>query len=87
MLTTLKPNAPRGFDLMIGQWQVKHRQLKQRLTGCTQWIEFIGQSSTIKSLGGFGNLEDNQLNFHKCSFSAVALRSFDPQLKNSLYGG
>ena len=69
-------NAPRDFDFIIGDWSVKHRRLNSRFTSCIDWTEFDGLSSTVKTLGGFGNLEDNILYFPEGSFRALALRSF-----------
>lgn len=37
---------------MIGDWQVRHRRLNARLTGCADWTEFTGKSSTRKILVG-----------------------------------
>ncbi|MBD8525146.1 DUF1579 domain-containing protein [Pseudomarimonas arenosa] len=76
MLLTLDPAAPGDFDFIIGDWRVKHRSLKQRFSGCDDWLEFDGLSSTRKILGGFGNLEDNVLHFPDGAFRAVAMRSF-----------
>ena len=59
----LTATAPTDFDFMIGNWNVHHRRLNSRLTGCTTWTEFHGTSSTQKFLGGFGNVEDNILCF------------------------
>lgn len=78
MPLALDINAPRDFDFIIGDWRVKHRRLNSRLTGCKDWTEFDGDSSTIKILGGFGNLEDNLLHFPEGAFRAVAMRSFCP---------
>jgi hypothetical protein len=44
--------APNDFDFEIGSWRVKHLRLKERLVGCTEWVEFFGDSSTQKILGG-----------------------------------
>lgn len=68
--------APTDFDFIIGDWQVQHRRLNSRLTGCTDWTEFRGLSSTHKILGGFGNVEDNILQFPEGDVRAAALRSF-----------
>lgn len=38
--------------------------------------KFSGQSSTVKTLGGFGNLEDNILDFPDGRFRALAMRSY-----------
>lgn len=70
--------APTDFDFIIGNWHVRHRRLKERLTGCEEWVAFDGQSSTRKILGGFGNLEDNLLELPEGGYRAVALRSFKP---------
>jgi hypothetical protein len=69
--------APHDFDFVIGDWRVKHRRLKERLANCDEWIEFDGEMSTRKILGGFGNIEDNVLRFPEGEFRAAALRSYD----------
>lgn len=76
MALPLDPAAPRDFDFIIGDWQVRHRRLRSRLTGCTDWETFDGYSSTVKTLGGFGNLEDNLLDFPGGAFRAIAVRSY-----------
>ncbi len=78
MSLPIDPAAPSDFDFIIGDWTVRHRRLNQRLVGCTDWTEFSGLSSTRKTLGGFGNLEDNLLHYPGGSFRAIALRSFCP---------
>ena len=74
-------STPKDFDFEIGEWSVKHRKLKDVFSNNSEWIEFEGDSSTKKILGGFGNLEENILHFPETSFNAVALRSFDPETK------
>jgi hypothetical protein len=76
MSLPLDAGAPKDFDFIIGDWVVKHRRLDSRLTRCTDWTEFEGNSSTVKILGGFGNLEDNLLHFPDGTFRAAAMRSF-----------
>ncbi len=58
----MNASAPSDFDFAIGQWIVRHLRLRDRLVGCTDWIEFDGEMSTQQVLGGFGNIEDNLLN-------------------------
>jgi hypothetical protein len=72
----LEPNAPTDFDFIIGDWTVEHRRLNSRFTGCDAWTTFSGWSSTVKTLGGFGNLEDNLLDFPGGRFRALAMRSY-----------
>ncbi len=78
MSNTTSP-APSDFDFMIGDWWVRHRRLNSRLTGCNDWTEFEGTSSTRKILGGLGNVEDNVLNFPDGEVKAAAFRSFNEE--------
>jgi len=66
------------FDFFIGSWDVSHRRLKERLAGCTDWVEFAGTSVVWKILGGLGNLDDNWLDLPGGPYRAATLRSFDP---------
>lgn len=66
------------FDFQIGSWQVRHRRLKERLAGCTEWDEFDGTSDMRPILGGDGNIEDNVLHIPGGTYRAIALRSYDP---------
>lgn len=77
MSLPLDQEAPHDFDFVIGDWRVHHRRLKARLSGCIEWEEFEGLSSTSRILGGFGNVEDNQIFLPNESYKAVAMRSFD----------
>jgi hypothetical protein len=72
----LETNAPTDFDFIIGDWTVHHRRLNARLKGCEEWTEFTGRTSTVKTLGGFGNLEDHLLDFPDGRVRALALRSW-----------
>ncbi|WP_249395347.1 hypothetical protein [Deinococcus sp. QL22] len=76
MPLVLDPHAPTDFDFIIGDWQVDHRRLNARFSNCTEWTTFDGRSSTTKTLGGFGNLEDNILHFPTGTVRALAMRSF-----------
>ena len=74
--------ASRDFDFEFGQWRVRHRRLKERLVGCTDWEEFAGRSETRPVLGGAGNIEDNILHAPDGDYRAIAIRSFDPQVRS-----
>jgi hypothetical protein len=75
------PAAPTDFDFEIGDWTVRHRRLKERLAGCDEWVEFHGDSSTRKVLGGYGNVEDNRLEMPDGTYRAIAIRSFDAKAR------
>ena len=51
------------------------------MIGCNEWTEFLGTSSTRKILEGFGNVEDNLLNFPDGEVKAAAFRSYDAESK------
>ncbi len=81
MPITVPESGPTDFDFMIGDWRVRHQRLNSRLTGCIEWTEFAGTSSTRKILGGFGNVEDNVLDFPDGQVRAAAFRSYDATSK------
>ena len=81
MSLPLESTAPCDFDFVIGDWVVSHRKLKERLAGCTEWVAFDGTSSTRHVLGGFGNIEDNQLLLPEGVYRAVALRSYNTETR------
>ncbi|TQF70070.1 DUF1579 domain-containing protein [Pseudoalteromonas luteoviolacea] len=81
MLGDLELTAPADFDFIIGEWNVTHHRLKDILVGCDEWVEFIGESSTVKTLGGFGNVEDNHLHYPDASVRAKAIRSYNSATK------
>jgi hypothetical protein len=70
-------DGARDFDFFIGNWQVRHRRLKERLASCDEWLEFNGSTSVIAILGGAGNMDDNVLDMPGCKYRAATLRSFD----------
>ncbi len=69
------------FDFFTGQWQVSHRRLKERLVGCNVWEEFSGACVVQKILGGFGNVDDNEVNLPSGAYRAVTLRSYDREAR------
>lgn len=76
-----QPSAPDDFDFFIGDWDVAHERLKTRLAGSTEWEHFPGRNIAHKVLGGFGNVDDNELHLPGGTYRAVTLRAFDPQAK------
>ncbi|WP_202840996.1 hypothetical protein [Luteimonas saliphila] len=79
MTSVERDEPPQDFNFAVGDWRVKHRRLRDRLAGCTDWVEFDGEMSTRKVLGGYGNVEDNVLHLPEGTYRALALRSFDPR--------
>ena len=71
------PNS-RDFDFLVGAWKVRHRRLKKRLAGNTEWIDFDGTFVNWPVLGGRGNAGDNVMNFPGAPFRGVGIRTLDP---------
>jgi len=79
--TAMPDNPTRDFDFLFGSWRVRHRRLKARLKGSTEWIEFDGSSAAQPVLDGLGNVDDNVIDLPGAPYRAATLRSFDPQTK------
>ena len=74
----LHPGAA-DFDFFIGDWQVAHKRLKERLKDCLEWDSFSGSCRTKKILGGAGNFDDNVLHMPNDTYHAATLRTFNAE--------
>jgi hypothetical protein len=45
------------FDFLHGRWRVHHRRLRERLTGCAEWITLTSTAECRPVLGGIGNVD------------------------------
>jgi hypothetical protein len=68
----------RGFDFLTGRWNVRHRKLRSRLDGCTDWFEFDGTLEVEPILGGLGNFDRNELADPSGAYEAHSLRLYNP---------
>ena len=66
------------WDWLVGSWTVRHRRLKARLAGSTEWEEFDGTSVLWLTMGGLGTVDDNVLELPGGTYRAVGIRAFDP---------
>jgi hypothetical protein len=71
------PERRRDFDFLVGNWTVRHRRLKQRLVGSTEWEEFTGSLNNLPVLGGQGNIGDNVFEAPGGGYRGIGLRAFD----------
>jgi hypothetical protein len=78
---TVANDPSHDFDFHFGKWHVRHRQLKERLANCEEWIEFDGSAAAWELLGGNGNMDDNVFNKPGGVYRGVTLRAFDPETK------
>lgn len=70
-------SGARGFDFLIGSWSVRHRRLKARLQGSSEWDEFPGTLDVRPFLHGLGNVDENVLEDPGGRYLATSLRVFD----------
>ncbi len=66
------------FDFLIGSWKIHNRFLKQRLCGCTEWMEFEARYDVELILNGLGNLGRYHAVRDDISIHGVSLRLFHP---------
>jgi hypothetical protein len=69
--------APRDFEFLAGRWAVRHRRLRERLVGSTEWDHFGGRFENFPVLGGYGNVGDNVMEFPSGTVRGIGLRTFD----------
>ncbi len=74
-------SSAHDFDFLVGRWSVRHRRLKQRLSGCAEWIECHGTTDAQLVLGGRGIIDDNVIELPGETCRALSVRSFDTAAK------
>jgi hypothetical protein len=65
------------FDFLLGDWQVKHRRLKERLVGSQEWEEYAGTTHCQAILGGIANFNDSIVHRSGATYRSLGLRAFD----------
>lgn len=73
----LQPHA-RDWQWLVGNWDVWHRRLKQRLAESRDWQVFSGRSSVWLTMDGLGTIDDNLLDLPAGLYRATGIRAFDP---------
>lgn len=69
------------WDWLIGNWDVWHRRLKDRLVGSDEWEEFEGKSALWLTMGGLGTIDDNIVALPDGTYRGLTVRAFDPALR------
>jgi len=78
MLPASAADHEHDWDWLLGNWDVFHSRLKDRLVGSTEWQEFAGKSAFWTAMGGLGNLDDNSLQLPAGDYRGLSVRAFDP---------
>ncbi|MDC7808622.1 DUF1579 domain-containing protein [Sphingomonas koreensis] len=66
---------------LAGSWKVRHRRLKSRLTGSTEWQEFDGTCVNWPLMGGAANVDDNVIELPAGDYHGVSVRCFNPETR------
>lgn len=66
------------FSFQTGEWTVRHRKLRERLAGCSEWFEFGGSCRAWELLRGGGNFDDHWLGDPAGAYAAATIRKRDP---------
>ena len=67
------------FDFFVGDWTVRHRQLRTRLAGDTEWLEFSSRCRMRKILGGAGNFDEISVPSPRGAYNGATLRLYDAE--------
>lgn len=62
---------------LLGNWNVSHRRLKQRLAGSDDWELFGGKSALWLAMGGLGTIDDNLLELPAGVYRGLTVRTYD----------
>jgi hypothetical protein len=71
------PGSIRDFDFFLGSWTVRHRRLRKRLAGNTDWEEFNGTTRCQSLLGGVVNLNESLARRETGPTAGLGLRAYD----------
>ena len=69
------------FDYLIGNWNLRNRKLKARLSGSTEWLSFESKVEMHQILGGVGNIDKYTENNGGKPYEGVALRLFNTKTR------
>ena len=68
--------APGDFDFFLGDWNVRHRRLAQRLVGSNEWEEYAGTTRCQAILGGIANFNDSTTRRAGATYRSLGLARF-----------
>ena len=74
-------STPHDWDWLVGRWTVKHRRLKARLAGSTEWEEFNGASVVWLTMGGAGTFDENTIEIPSGTYRANGIRAYDAKTR------
>ena len=67
-----------AFAFQTGEWRVRHRKLRERLVGSTDWTEFNGTCSAWELMNGLGNVDEHLIPDLSGTYRAATFRQANP---------
>jgi hypothetical protein len=80
----IRPSATSSqhdFDYLVGNWHLRNRKLKSRLSHSTEWIGFESRVEMHQILNGLGNIDKYTDMASGKPYEGVALRLFNPRTR------
>jgi hypothetical protein len=74
-------SSEHDFDFLVGDWKLRNRKLKARLTHSGEWTEFESAVEMHQILGGMGNIDKYTELVSGKPYEGVALRLFNAKTK------
>lgn len=70
------PKVTSDFDFLTGSWLVRHRRLRERLTGCTDWDVFENTFEARTQLNGLVSIDEGALP-QPSPYRGMTFRTYD----------
>ena len=74
-------SSSKDFDYLIGNWKLKNRKLKSRLTNSAEWIDYESKVEMYQIPDGNGNIDKYTDTATGKPYEGVALRLFNTKTK------
>jgi hypothetical protein len=70
-------DGSRDFDFVVGKWKVRHRRLRNPLTGSSTWVEFDGTSVGRLMWDGRASQDENVFNDPAGTIEGMTVRFYN----------
>lgn len=74
-------SSEHDFDFLVGDWKLRNRKLKSRLTRSNEWMSFESRVEMHQILNGLGNIDKYSDKANGTPYEGVALRLFNTRTK------
>lgn len=81
VITPSATSSAHDFDYLVGNWKLRNRKLRSRLTHSTEWLSYESRVEMHQILNGVGNIDKYTDAAGGTPYEGVALRLFDPKTR------